>query len=289
MRALCSHAATPRYGGRVLPNVTAIRYVTPLREGGSLPAIVEADDLGTYVVKFHGAGQGRKALIAEIIAGELARRLGLRVPDIVTVDLDPVIGRHEPDPDVQDLLNASPGRNLGIDYLPGSLGFDPLAWTPDPAFAASVLWFDAFTGNVDRSWRNPNLLVWHGDVWLIDHGASLYFHHAWASADKLVARPYDASDHVLATFIDDKGLAAAGRDLAPKINAELLGEAVDLVPVEWLEDEPGFGSASEVAAAYVAHLLTRATDPAVWLPDVGPVQPARPPAPRGGTRPGWLR
>ena len=152
MRAVCSHAATPRYRERVLPNVTATRYVTPLREGGSLPAIVEADDLGTYVMKFHGAGQGRKALIAEIIAGELARRLGLRVPDIVTVDLDPVIGRHEPDPDVQDLLKASPGRNLGIDYLPGSLGFDPLAWTPDPGFAASV----AVVRRADRQ-RRPQL------------------------------------------------------------------------------------------------------------------------------------
>lgn len=293
MRAPCSHAATcrspPRYGERVLPHVTATRYVTPLREGGSLPAIVEADDLGTYVVKFHGAGQGRKALVAEVIAGELARRLGLRVPDIVTVGLDPVIGRHEPDPDVQDLLGASPGLNLGIDYLPGSLGFDPLAWAPDPGFAASVLWFDAFTGNVDRSWRNPNLLVWHGDVWLIDHGASLYFHHAWASAAKIIARPYDASDHVLATFADDEGLAAAGHDLAAKITAGLLGEVVDLVPAEWLEGEPGFGSGSDVAAAYVAHLLDRAADPAVWLPEIGPVRPARPPAPRDGSRPGWLR
>jgi hypothetical protein len=274
---------------RVLPNVTATRYVTPLREGGSLPAIVEADDLGTYVVKFHGAGQGRKALVAEVIAGELARRLGLRMPDIVTVDLDPVIGRHEPDPDVQDLLKASPGRNLGIDYLPGSLGFDPLAWTPDPSFAASVLWFDALIGNVDRSWRNPNLLVWHGDVWLIDHGASLYFHHAWASAAKLVAKPYDAGDHVLATFIDDEALAAAGRRLGPLVTDDLLREVVDLVPVEWLEDEPGFDAPSDVAAAYVAQLHARVAEPATWLPKVGPVRPARPPEPRSTGRPGWLR
>lgn len=288
MRADRSHAATPRYRWRVLPNVTATRYVTPLREGGSLPAIVEADDLGTYVMKFHGAGQGRKALIAEVIAGELARRLGLRVPDIVTVDLDPVIGRHEPDPDVQDLLKASPGRNLGIDYLPGSLGFDPLAWTPDPGFAASVLWFDALIGNVDRSWRNPNLLVWHGDVWLIDHGASLYFHHAWASAAKLVAKPYDAGDHVLATFIDDEALARAGRELAPRVTDDLLREVVDLAPAAWMEDEPGFGSPTDVAAAYVAQLRARLADPAAWLPEVGPARPARPPAPRHAPRPGWL-
>ncbi|MDN3356552.1 HipA family kinase [Actinomadura sp. DC4] len=274
---------------RVLPNVTATRYVTPLREGGSLPAIVEADDLGTYVVKFHGAGQGRKALVAEVIAGELARRLGLRMPDIVTVDLDPVIGRHEPDPDVQDLLKASSGRNLGIDYLPGSLGFDPLAWTPDPSFAAEVLWFDALIGNVDRSWRNPNLLIWHRDVWLIDHGASLYFHHAWASAAKLLAKPYEAGDHVLATFVDDAALAAAGRRLRPLVTDDLLREIVDLVPAGWLEDEPGFASAADVADAYVAQLHARAAAPEAWLPEVGPVRPARPPAPRGAGRPGWLR
>jgi hypothetical protein len=273
----------------VLPKVTATRYVTPLREGGSLPAIAEADDLGTYVVKFHGAGQGRKALVAEIISGELARRLGLRVPDIVTIDVDPVIGRHEPDPDVQDLLKASPGLNLGIDYLPGSLGFDPLAWTPDPAFAASVLWFDALVENVDRSWRNPNLLVWHGDVWLIDHGASLYFHHSWARAGALVTRPYDAGDHVLQTFIDDEALARAGRDLAPKITADLLREVTNLVPTEWLADEPGFDAPADVAEAYIAHLLARVAEQAAWLPEVGPARPARPRTERRGSgRPRWV-
>jgi hypothetical protein len=275
----------------VLPNVTAIRYVTPLREGGSLPAIAEADDLGTYVVKFHGAGQGRKALVAEVIAGELGRRLGLRIPDIVTIDVDPVIGRHEPDPDIQDLLRASPGRNLGIDYLPGALGFDPLAWAPEPGFAAATLWFDALIGNVDRSWRNPNLLVWHGDVWLIDHGASLYFHHAWAGAGTLVTRPYDASDHVLATFVDDAALADAGHTLAPKATEDLLREVVALVPAEWLADEPGFDTPEDVAAAYVAHLGARVADPAAWLPEVGPARPAhtRTPTARASGRPDWLR
>jgi hypothetical protein len=278
-----------RYGWPVLPNVTATRYVTPLREGGSLPAIIEADDLGTYVVKFHGAGQGRKALIAEIIAGELGRRLGLRIPDLVTVDIDPVIARHEPDPDIQDLLKASPGRNLGVDYLPGSLGFDPLAWTPEAGFAAAVLWFDALIGNVDRSWRNPNLLVWHGDVWLIDHGASLYFHHAWASADKLISRPYDAGDHVLTTFVDDAGLAAAGRALGPEVTEDLLREVVALVPEEWLADEPGFDSPDDVADAYVRHLRTRVTTPEVWLPEVGAARPAVPrTGQRPSARPKWL-
>lgn len=267
----------------MLPNVTATRYVTPLREGGSLPAIVEADDLGTYVVKFHGAGQGRKALVAEIISGELGRRLGLRVPDIVTVDVDPVIGRHEPDPDIQDLLKASPGRNLGIDYLPGSLGFDPLAWAPDPAFAASVLWFDALIGNVDRSWRNPNLLVWHGDVWLIDHGASLYFHHAWANAAKLAERPYEADDHVLAPFVRDLGEADAA--LAALITEELLNEVTELVPDVWLDGEPGFESAAEVREAYVRMLLARAAAPRSWLPSV---VAAAPHSAKPGKRPDWL-
>jgi hypothetical protein len=276
----------------VLPNVTATRYVTPLREGGSLPAIVEADDLGTYVMKFHGAGQGRKALIAEVICGELARRLGLRVPDIVTVELDAAIARHEPDPDVQDLLKASTGRNLGIDYLPGSLGFDPLAWTPEPTFAARTLWFDALVGNVDRSWRNPNLLVWHGDVWLIDHGAALYFHHAWTGAARLVARPYDADDHVLATFVDDAALGQAGEELGPQVTEERLREVVALVPQEWMMDEPGFEAPGEVADAYVTHLLARVANPGAWLPTVGEARPAREHATArrtaGPSRPGWL-
>ncbi len=171
------------------------RYVTPLREGGSLPAIVEADNLGTYVMKFRGAGQGPLALVAEIIAGELARRLGLRVPELVLADLDPRIPGSEPDPEIQDLLRASEGQNLGVDFLPSSFGFDPLGWTADRDFASQVLWFDALVHNVDRTWRNPNLLVWHRDIWLIDHGAALYFHHNWPKADP--KRPFDASEHVL--------------------------------------------------------------------------------------------
>jgi hypothetical protein len=248
----------------VLPVVRATRYVTPLREGGSLPGIAEADDLGTYVVKFSGAGQGRKALIAEIIAGELARRLGFRVPEQVIVDLDPVIGRHEPDPEVQELLKASTGWNLGVDFLPGSLGYDPLGWSADADWASRVLWLDAFIANVDRSWRNPNMLVWHGDVWLIDHGASLYFHHAWANAAKLITRPYDTDDHVLAPFA--KQLPDADRELAPQVTEELLRDVVGLVPQRWLEHEPGFATPQAVREAYVAQLLARAAAPREWLP-----------------------
>ena len=180
--------------------VAATRYVAPLREGGSLPGIVEADDLGTYVCKFRGAGQGLKVLVAEVVVGELARALGLRTPELVGVDLAAAIGRYEADEEVQDLLTASIGLNLGVDFLPGSFGYDA-GCTPDPSVAASVLWLDALTANVDRSWRNPNLLVWHGDLWAIDHGACLYFHHGWSrgigSAERFAAQPYDASDHVL--------------------------------------------------------------------------------------------
>jgi hypothetical protein len=269
----------------VLPLVKAIRYVTPLREGGSLPGVVEADDLGTYVMKFHGAGQGRKALIAEVVAGELARRLGLRVPDQVVMELDPAIGRHEPDPDVQDLLKASTGWNLGVDFLPGSLGFDPLGWSPDAEFASRVLWFDAFIGNVDRSWRNPNMLVWHGNTWLIDHGASLYFHHAWANAGRLFSGPYDVDDHVLTPWA--KKLADAEAELLPKVTEPLLREVVALVPDRWLEGEPGFDGPAGLRDG--ALLAERAGKPRDWRPElsVGDRRPGTS-ARRGDNRPGWL-
>lgn len=257
----------------MLPIVTATRYVTPLREGGSLPAIVEAEDLGTYVMKFIGAGQGRKALIAEIIAGELARRLGFRVPDLVVLDLDPVIGRHEPDEEIQYLLKASTGWNLGVDFLPGSLGFDPLGWAADPELAGRVVWFDALIGNVDRSWRNPNMLMWHGDLWLIDHGASLYFHHAWKSATAMAAKPYAVDDHVLAAFA--RGLEDADRKLTPMITESLLREVVALVPGPWLSGEAGFNGPEELRTAYVRQLLAHLAARHSRLPGL---------LPRGGAR-----
>src|SRR5829696_5398312 len=162
-----------------LRSVAATRYVTPLREGGSLPGLVEAEDDGLYVLKFRGAGQGIKALVAEVIAGELARALGLRVPELVLVELDPLLGRAEPDPEIQDLLLASGGLNLGVDFLPGALSFDPAAEPDvDPELAASVVWLDALVTNPDRTAKNVNVLLWHGRLWLIDHGAALYFHHA---------------------------------------------------------------------------------------------------------------
>jgi len=240
-----SPAASDTLAG-VLDHVTVTRYVTPLREGGSLPALVEADNLGTYVMKFRGAGQGPLALVAEIIAGELARRLGLRVPDLVLADLDPRIPGSEPDPEIQDLLRASEGLNLAVDFLPGSVGFDPLGWTADPGFASQVLWFDALVQNVDRTWRNPNLLVWHRNIWLIDHGAALYFHHNWPTADP--GRSFDASEHVLRDRATR--LAETHAELAPRITEALLKEVTALVPGEWFGDRG--------ASAYVAHLLARA-------------------------------
>lgn len=240
----------------MLPEVTATRYVTPLREGGSLPGIVEADDLGTYVMKFTGAGQGRKTLVAEVICGQLGRRLGLRVPDLAGIQLDPVIGRAEPDQEVQGLLKASGGLNLGMDFLPGALGFDPLAFEIGAAEAGRVVWFDALINNVDRSWRNPNLLVWHGELWLIDHGATMIWHHNWPTARAAADKVYDASDHVLATFGPD--VAAAGAELAPQVTEELLTEVTADVPDEWLLDEPGFADPDALRRAYVETLLARA-------------------------------
>jgi hypothetical protein len=214
--------------------VAATRYVTPLREGGSLPALVEADDDGLYVLKFHGAGQGPKALVAEVVVGELARVLGFRVPELVLVELDPSIGRAEPDQEIQDLLLASAGLNLGVDFLPGALPFSPAAGpAPEPGFAADVVWLDALATNVDRTAQNPNLLWWHRCLWLIDHGAALYFHHA-ADADPRHARGlFEAvHDHVLlpyASSIED----ADGR-LAPRLDDSVLALAAAAAPDEWL-------------------------------------------------------
>ncbi|MFB8354367.1 HipA family kinase [Streptomyces niveus] len=264
----------------MLKEVIATRYVTPLREGGSLPGIVEADDLGTYVMKFTGAGQGRKTLVAEVICGELGRRLGLRVPELVTMQLDPVIGLGEPDQEVQELLKASGGLNLGMDFLPGSLGFDPLAYEVGPADAGRIVWFDALINNVDRSWRNPNMLVWHGDLWLIDHGATMIWQHNWPGAQASAARPYDASDHVLAPFRPD--IASAARELAPLVTEELLTEVAADVPDEWLVDEPGFDSTDALRRAYVAALLPRAATIHERLTFDTPVKE------RPSQAPGWL-
>ncbi|MDN3027650.1 HipA family kinase [Streptomyces sp. S.PB5] len=240
----------------MLKEAIATRFITPLREGGSLPGLVEADDFGTYVIKFTGAGQGRKTLVAEVVVGELARRLGFRVPRLVTLDLDPVLGLGEPEQQVQDLLRASGGTNLGMDFLSGALGFDPLAFGVSPEEAGRIVWFDALVNNVDRSWRNPNMLMWRGDLWLIDHGATMIWHHNWPGAEASAARPYDASDHALARFRPD--IVAAAADLAPLVTEDLLAEATAEIPDVWLADEPGFDTPDELRRAYARPLLARA-------------------------------
>ncbi|MEO9137844.1 MAG: HipA family kinase [Jatrophihabitans sp.] len=275
----------------MLPEVIATRYVTPLREGGSLPGLMEADDLGTYVVKFYGAGQGRKALVAEVIVGQLARALGLPIPALVTVDLDPMLAANEPDDEVQDLLRASAGRNLGMDFLPGALDLDVRAFPVEPELAGRILWFDALVGNVDRSWRNPNLLFWHHRPFLIDHGAALTFHHRWTSAGDAAARPYDASGHALLGCAPD--LDAADAALADLV-AGALTPALDDVPDVWLEGEPGFASPEDVRAAYREVLLDRVAGRETWLPalrDAVAAGPVHADARRTAReqRPGWLR
>jgi len=194
----------------MIRTVTATRYVTPLREGGSLPAIVEADDDGMYVLKFRGAGQGQKVLVAELICGELGRALGLPVPELVFVELNAALGRNEPDFEIKALIEASVGLNLALDYLPGAFGFDPLQATQvDPALAARIVWFDALLTNVDRTPRNPNLLLWHRQLWLIDHGAALYVHHTWTDYQRRARMPFAAiKDHVLLPAAGD--IRAAG-------------------------------------------------------------------------------
>ncbi|MYW05093.1 aminotransferase class I and II [Streptomyces sp. SID3343] len=264
-----------------------------MREGGSLPGLVEADDLGTYVVKFRSAGQGPKVLVAEIVVGELARRLGLPVPALVRAEVDPVIARGEPDQEVQELVKASAGLNLGMDFLPGSADFTPATWEPDPELAARVLWLDAFTSNVDRSWRNPNLLVWHGRLWLIDHGAALWFHHAWKAAQAAATRAYDATDHVL-VHIGGPGLAKADAELAPRVTRELLTEVLALVPDEWLisgdaEIALGLDSPDALREAYLGHLLARVTAPRTWLPRIPPAAASRQDVPKTSNRPDWLK
>ena len=221
----------------MLRRIEATRYVTPLREGGSLPALVEASDDGLYVLKFHGAGQGRKALVAEVVAGELARALGFDVPELALVELDPALGQAEPDPEIQDLLIASAGLNLGVDFLPGALPFSPAAGpAPAPAQAADIVWFDALVTNVDRTARNTNMLLWHGRLWLIDHGASLYFHHAAEQAEGHERTPFAAiAEHVLLPFAGS--IEEADARLAPRVTPELLQEIAAAVPEDWLDGD----------------------------------------------------
>ncbi len=250
----------------MIPTVSVTRYVTPLREGGSLPGIVEADDLGTYVCKFRGAGQGVRVLVAEVIVAGLAERIGLRTPRLVALDLDPAIARYEADEEVQDLLNASPGLNLGADFLPGSFGFDGHvpAGSTDPG---RVLWLDAFVANVDRSWRNPNLLLWHSNLWVIDHGAALYFHHGWSSGvtdpARFAAQPWSADDHIFREHAAE--LASVDAALRGFLGESIFTDVLAKVPDQWLEPVPGAEDPEALRAAYVDFLTAR-LGTTHWLP-----------------------
>lgn len=244
--------------------ITATRYVTPLREGGSLPAIVEADDQGLYVLKFRGAGQGPKALIAELVAGELARAAGLPVPEIVFVELDPELARSEPDPEIQDLLRASGGLNLALDYLPGSVTFDPVAEQPDAALASAIVWFDAYVTNVDRTARNANMLMWHRRLWLIDHGAALYFHHSWDNYRERSRAPFPLiKDHVLLGLAS--ALEAADAQMSAQLSPALIDSIIKLIPDAWLLGDAPFSSSDEHRAAYVEYLSNRLIAPHAFL------------------------
>jgi HipA-like protein len=256
-----------------IATVAVTRYVTPLREGGSLPGIVEAADLGTYVCKFRGAGQGVRVLVAEVIAAGLAHRIGLRTPRLVGLELDPEIARYEADEEVQDLLKASAGLNLGVDFLPGSFGYDGTVPPGEGAAPSTdpvrVLWLDAFCANVDRSWRNPNLLLWHGGLWVIDHGASLYFHHGWSAGvgdpERFGAQPWNVEDHIFKDHASE--LPGVDDELRSLLGPEVFAEVLAEVPDAWLEPVPGAEDPAALRAAYVSFLTARlgATQ---WLPQV---------------------
>jgi len=234
--------------------------VTPLREGGSLPAIIEADDDGMYVLKFRGAGQGTKALIAELIAGELARAAGLLVPELVFVNLDPEIAKTEPDPEIQDLIRASGGLNLGLDYLPGSVMFDPVAEKPDADLASRIVWFDAYVTNVDRTPRNANMLMWHRKLWLIDHGAALYFHHSWSDMDQRSKDPFRlVKEHILLPFATS--IEAVDQAMTALLTGEVIRRIVDLIPDDWMQENSPFTTIAENRQAYVKYLTRRLDEP----------------------------
>jgi hypothetical protein len=239
--------------------VRAVRYVLPFREGGSVPALVEADDDGLYVVKLRGSAQGEKALVAELVAGELARAAGLAVPELALVEVDATLGEAEPDPEISHVLDGSVGQNLGLDYLPGSITFDPAVRpAPDPLVASQIVLFDSFVTNVDRTAKNPNLLVWHTRLWLIDHGASLYVHHGWGPADPLEGSrdPFAfVSRHVLLPWAS--ALGAAAEALSRVITPEVIAGVVAQVPAVWLGGRDGFADEQARRAAYVAWLGDR--------------------------------
>jgi hypothetical protein len=249
-----------------LPRLVGARYVVPLREGGSLPAVVDTETGGTFVVKFRGAGQGPKALIAEALVASVALVLGLPVPTPAVVDLEDGFGRSEPDPEIQDVLQASIGANFGLEFLPGALAFDPAVDGAllSPEVAADIVWLDAYLTNVDRTPRNTNLLVCNQQVWLIDHGAALFVHHRWAGWRARIQSPFpQIADHVLLTFADD--LTAADGRQRPKLTPELLALVVQDVPEDWFAQEDEFADIDAQRQAYVTYLAERLNGSRAWL------------------------
>ncbi|MFI5138611.1 MAG: HipA family kinase [Sphingobacteriales bacterium] len=247
-----------------LRTVNVTRYVTPLREGGSLPAIAAADDGFLYVLKFRGAGQGVKALIAELIGGEIARAIGLKVPEIVFANLDEAFGRTEPDEEIQDLLKASVGLNLALHYLSGAITFDPAITVPDATMASKIVWLDCLLTNVDRTPRNTNMLTWHKELWLIDHGAALYFHHSWHNWLEQAKRPFvQVKDHVLLSRATE--LEAVDAELRTILTPEVINAIVALIPHEWLSGEAAFSSPGAYREAYADFLLTRIANSEIFV------------------------
>ena len=247
-----------------LRTVNVTRYVTPLREGGSMPAIAEADDGFLYVLKFRGAGQGPRALIAELIGGEIARILGLRVPELVFAHLDEAFGRTEPDEEIQDLLKASVGLNLALHYLSGAITFDATVTTIDPKLASQIVWLDCFLTNMDRTCRNTNMLVWHKELWLIDHGAALYFHHSWQNWEEQASRPFFlVKDHVLLPWASE--LERVDEEFRSILNTEKINAVIDLIPDVWLAGETNFPTKEAHRNAYAYFLETRLNHSHIFL------------------------
>ena len=239
-----------------LRTVNVTRYVTPLREGGSMPAIAEADDDFLYVIKFRGAGQGPKALIAELIGGEIARSVGLKVPELVFANLDEAFGRAEPDEEIQDLLKFSVGLNIGLHYLSGAITFDPAVSTLSPTLASQIVWLDCLLNNMDRTCRNTNMLIWHKELWLIDHGASLYFHHSWNNWQEQAVKPFALiKDHVLLAQASD--LDTVNLEFKKILTTERIRSIVSLIPDEWLTDFSIFGTSEQQKATYATFLESR--------------------------------
>lgn len=247
-----------------LRTVTVTRYITPLREGGSLPALAEADDDFKYVLKFKGAGHGVKALIAELLGGEIARQVGLKVPELVFANLDEAFGRTEGDEEIQDLLQASQGTNLALHFLSGAINFDPVVTTVDSLLASKIVFLDALITNVDRTFRNTNMLIWHKELWLIDHGASFYFHHSWTNVEKSAKSPFSfIKDHVLLAQADQ--LREVAEEFKKLLTEDRIRKIVGFIPDEWLDWKDVDENSSKIRETYIQFIMTRLAHSEIFI------------------------